>query len=73
MDFNQYIKNLQSGVQWVNYQAETLAVQKGYGNTTPISTLTTAVYNYTSYEQRDLIAQGRYYVSTVNVYTTNAQ
>ena len=73
MDFSEYIKNLQSGTQWINYQAQVLTPQKGYGNTSPISTLTTATYNYANYEQRDLIAQGRYYLSTVNVYTTNAQ
>ena len=50
-----------------------LTPQRGYGNTTPLSTLTTAIYKYTDYEQRDLIAQGRFYLSTVNVYTTNAQ
>ena len=73
MDFSQYIKNLQSGTQWINYQAQVLTPQRGYGNTTPISTLTTAIYKYNDYEQRDLIAQGRFYLSTVNVYTTNAQ
>jgi hypothetical protein len=73
MDFREYIKNLQSGTQWINYQAQVLTPQKGYGNTTPISTLTTATYNYANYEQRDLIAQGRFYLSTVNVYTTNTQ
>ena len=50
-----------------------LTPQRGYGNTTPLSTLTTAIYKYSDYEQRDLIAQGRFYLSTVNVYTTNAQ
>ena len=73
MDFSEYIKNIQSGTQWINYQAQVLAPQRGYGTTTPLSTLTTATYNYTSYEQRDLIAEGRFYLSTVNVYTTNAQ
>jgi hypothetical protein len=73
MDFSEYIKNLQSGTQWINYQTQTLTPQRGYNNTSPISTLTTATYKYTDYEQRDLIAQGRYYLSTVNVYTTNAQ
>ena len=73
MDFSEYIKNIQSGTQRINYQAQVLAPQRGYGNTTPLSTLTTATYNYTSYEQRDLIAEGRFYLSTVNVYTTNAQ
>ena len=73
MDFSQYIKNIQSGTQWINYQAEVLTPQSGYNNTSPISTLTTATYKYADYEQRDLIAQGRFYLSTVNVYTTNAQ
>ena len=73
MDFSQYIKNIQSGTQWINYQAAVLTPQRGYNNTSPISTLTTAIYKYTDYEQRDLIAQGRFYLSTVNVYTTNAQ
>ena len=73
MDFSEYIKNLQSGTQWINYQAQVLTPQKCYVNTTPLSTLTTATYNYANYQQRDLIAQGRFYLSTVNVYTTNAQ
>ena len=72
MDFSQYIKNIQSGTQWINYQATVLATQPTYGNTTPLSTLTTANYTYSTYEQKDLIAQGRYYISTVNVYTTDS-
>jgi hypothetical protein len=72
MDFSQYIKNIQSGTQWINYQATVLATQPTYGNTTPLSTLNTANYTYSTYEQKDLIAQGRYFMSTVNVYTTDS-
>jgi hypothetical protein len=70
MDFSQYIKNIQSKAVWVDYESQVLKKQATYNNTSPLSTLNTATYTYKTYEAKDLIAQGRFATSTVNVYTT---
>jgi hypothetical protein len=67
MDFSQYIKNIQSAAIWTNYQATILQKQPGY-NSTCCSTITTGTYNYITYEQKDLVAQGKVACSTCSFY-----
>jgi len=71
MDSSELTKKKQSQAVWSNYQALNLRTQTGYNNATPMSTLTTAIYTYTSYEIQDLVAAGRFNCSTVNCYTLN--
>lgn len=68
MDFSQYIKNIQSAAVWSNYQQTVLQKQAGYNNTSCCSTIRTGLYNYATYEQKDLVAQGKVACSTCSIY-----
>lgn len=68
MDFSQYIKNLQSAAVWTNYQQTVLRPQSGYNSNSCCSTITTGTYNYITYEQKDLVAQGKVACSTCTIY-----
>lgn len=68
MDFSQYIKNIQSAAVWSDYQKQVLQKQVGYNSTSCCSTINTGVYNYLSYEIKDLVAQGKVACSTCTIY-----
>ena len=65
MDFSLYIKNQQTAAVWADYQRQVLQTQPTYNNTSALSTLKTANYNYFTYAQKDQIAQGRVAASTM--------
>ena len=68
MDFSQYIKNIQSAAVWANYQQVVLQKQPTYNSTSCCSTINTGIYNYITYEQKDLVAQGKVACSTCTTY-----
>lgn len=73
MDFSQYIKNIQSAAVWSNYQQQVLQKQPQYNSTSCCSTVNTGVYNYVTYEQKDLVAQGRVACSTCTTYIDSSR
>lgn len=68
MDFSQYIKNIQSQAVWVNYRDTILNKQPGFSATSCCSSINTGTYNYITYEQKDLVAQGKVVCSTCTTY-----